>query len=101
MSRHERLRNPFTPFWIQVMFSVFRWLKYDDIKPNHAKKTKKRKIAIKKQKRKKTQNCTTAGQTGGDWPKGGSSSWAAKLRPESGADLGQPEESRCPQPPDG
>ena len=51
MNRNKRCRNPFTPFWIQVMFFVFRGLKYDDIKPNHAKKTQKFKIAIKTQKR--------------------------------------------------
>ena len=41
VNQNKRCRNPFTPFWIQVMFSVFRGLKYDDIKPNHAKKNAK------------------------------------------------------------
>ena len=38
---HERGRNQITPFWIQVMFSVFRGPKYDDIRPNHTKNIKK------------------------------------------------------------
>ena len=38
MDQNKRCRNPFNPFWIQVMFFVFRGLKYDDIKPNHTKK---------------------------------------------------------------
>ena len=46
MNRNKRCRNPFTPFWIQVMFFVFRGLKYDDIKPNHAKRTQKPQIAL-------------------------------------------------------
>ena len=29
---HERGRNQITPFWIQVMFSVFRGPKYDDMR---------------------------------------------------------------------
>ena len=37
---HEGGRNQTTPFWIQVMFSVFRGHKYDDIRPNHTKKSK-------------------------------------------------------------
>ena len=40
MNRNKRCRNPFNPFRIQVMFSVFRGLKYDDIKSNHATTTK-------------------------------------------------------------
>ena len=56
MNRNKRCRNPFTPFWIQVMFSVFRGLKYDDIKPNHAKKSKN---AQKIAKAQKAQNFTT------------------------------------------
>ena len=42
-----------------------------------------------------------AGQAGSDWTEGGSSGRAAQLRPQSGADLGKPEESRRPQPSDG
>ena len=38
---HERGRNQMTQFVIQVMFSVFRGPKYDDIKPNHTKNIKK------------------------------------------------------------
>ena len=42
------------------MFSVFRGTKYDDIRPNHTKKIKKRpKNSKKTPKRKKSQNCTT------------------------------------------
>ena len=41
MNRNKRCQNPFTPFWIQVMFSVFRGTKYDDIRPNHTKKKPK------------------------------------------------------------
>ena len=39
---HEIGRNQITPFWIQVMFSVFRGPKYGDIRPNHTKKIQKR-----------------------------------------------------------
>ena len=57
---HEMGRNQISPFWIQVMFSVFRGPKYDDIRPNHTKKIKKRpKNSKKTPKRKKSQNCTT------------------------------------------
>ena len=59
MNRNKRCRNPFTPFWIQVMFFVFRGLKYDDIKPNHAKNRKKNQNCNKKAKVQKTPNCTT------------------------------------------
>ena len=38
---HERGRNQISPFWTQVMFSVFRGPKYDDIRPNHTKKYQK------------------------------------------------------------
>ena len=38
---HERGRNQISPFWTQVMFSVFRGPKYDDIGPNHTKKYQK------------------------------------------------------------
>ena len=38
---HERGRNQISPFWTQVMFSVFRGPKYDDIRPNHTKNIKK------------------------------------------------------------
>ena len=54
---HEVGRNQITIFWIQVMFSVFRRPKYDDIRRNHTKKSIN---AQKTQKKgKKTQNCTT------------------------------------------
>ena len=56
MSRnvHEVGRNQITPLWIQVMFSVFRGPKYDDIRPNHTKKMQKHpKNAKKMQKHKK------------------------------------------------
>ena len=38
---HERGRNQISPFRTQVMFSVFRGPKYDDIRPNHTKKYQK------------------------------------------------------------
>ena len=31
-------KNQITPFWIQVMFSVFRGPKYDDIRPKNNQK---------------------------------------------------------------
>ena len=56
---HGRFRNPFTPFWIQVMFSVFRGHKYDDIRPNHTKKIQKcPKNGQKTQKLKIALHCT-------------------------------------------
>ena len=54
------VQNQIAPFWIQVMFSVFRLAKYDDVRPNHTKKMQKcPKNAKKMQKIKKTQNSTT------------------------------------------
>ena len=47
---HEVGQNQITPFWIQVMFSVFRGPKYDDIRPNHTKKSKNAQKNAKTQK---------------------------------------------------
>ena len=48
----DEIKSPH--FWIQVMFSVFRGPKYDDIRPNHTKKIQKRpKNAKKRQNAKK------------------------------------------------
>ena len=40
---HDIGRNQINPFWFQVMFSVFRGPKYDDIRPNHTKNQKMQK----------------------------------------------------------
>ena len=53
MSRNEVGRNQITPFWIQVMFSVFRGPKYDDIRPNHTKKIQKTPKKLKHAKKHK------------------------------------------------
>ena len=55
-------------FWFQVMFSVFRGPKYDDIRPNHTKKSKNTQKKPKNAKmQKKTQNCTTLDCNAQQW----------------------------------